>query len=258
MYQKQRKKFSLIELLVVLAIIAILASLLMPSLRRARATARGAECLNSIRSVSSGMQNFALDNDNMIIHSYGSTPNSDNWAVQDWAVQDWALGIDPYLGGQASLTLADARQFSSVSSEAFYACTSTSSASLNTSVFDIDYGVPSKAGAYEPSYTGQKYTYITKPSESLLLADTYNWSANYGSEARGRSSFRQGHNYDDITGMSADNFKHNKQSSTYSFMDGSARLISWLPEETFRELYLYDLYNSMQRTVKNPAVTYSE
>ena len=59
-----RRRFTLIEMLVVIAIISILASLLAPSLQKARHSALGTVCLNNMRSIAaaSGMYLTAHQN----------------------------------------------------------------------------------------------------------------------------------------------------------------------------------------------------
>jgi prepilin-type N-terminal cleavage/methylation domain-containing protein/prepilin-type processing-associated H-X9-DG protein len=58
-----KRSFTLIELLVVIAIIAILASLLLPSLRKARETAKAALCQSNLKQVGTVAMNYAGDND---------------------------------------------------------------------------------------------------------------------------------------------------------------------------------------------------
>ncbi len=54
-----RAGFTLVELLVVIAIIGTLIALLLPAVNAARATARSAQCMNSLKQVGTGMINYS-------------------------------------------------------------------------------------------------------------------------------------------------------------------------------------------------------
>lgn len=56
---KRRTAFTLLELLVVVAVIALLISILLPSLRRARASAMRAACLSNLKAIAGGGRVYA-------------------------------------------------------------------------------------------------------------------------------------------------------------------------------------------------------
>lgn len=60
------KKFTLIELLIVISVIAILAALLLPALSRARDRAHSIQCLSNLRQCGMGMVLYANDYDGTI------------------------------------------------------------------------------------------------------------------------------------------------------------------------------------------------
>jgi len=59
---RQRRAFTLVELLVVIGIIAILIALLLPALVRARAAAASAACSSNLRQLAVAALNYAQDN----------------------------------------------------------------------------------------------------------------------------------------------------------------------------------------------------
>ena len=70
-----RKRFTLIELLIVIAIIAILAALLMPALRSARETAKRTACINNQKSIGHYTYQYAVENRSDLSGLFGQWNN---------------------------------------------------------------------------------------------------------------------------------------------------------------------------------------
>lgn len=69
----RREKFTLIELLVVVAIIGILASLLLPSLSKAREKGKRAVCKSNLHQIGVAIHNYADSNNDKIPDNYGTS-----------------------------------------------------------------------------------------------------------------------------------------------------------------------------------------
>ena len=82
------KKFTLVELLVVIGIIAILAAMLMPALQKARESANRADCTNQLKQIGLAIMMYANDNRNMT-PVFGDDPAHDAEDLKTLGVYDY-------------------------------------------------------------------------------------------------------------------------------------------------------------------------
>ena len=88
------RKFTLIELLVVIAIIAILAAMLLPALNKARESAKGISCRNTVRQYSVAGITYSQD-----FRGYAPFDDGVPWMIRLWPYLGVTVPPNPYALG---------------------------------------------------------------------------------------------------------------------------------------------------------------
>jgi prepilin-type processing-associated H-X9-DG protein/prepilin-type N-terminal cleavage/methylation domain-containing protein len=147
--EKLRKRFTLVELLVVIAVVAILASLLFPALKNARAKAKEIACLSNLKQFNLANAGYVSDEDGWL--PYG---------VADYKLWDYLLM--PYLNYPQDSAEASSRNDFSV-----YHCPGGAPSNISSNYRSRGYSYNNNL-----TRTACKLSSIDMQGKKLLIADS--------------------------------------------------------------------------------------
>lgn len=178
------KRFTLIELLTVLAVIGILAALLLPSLNKARESAKRASCMNVLKQVGLGLSMYLHENRD--VFPYAAAKPSLNLN----SLPRIADVLDPYLNGKEAMKCpADvAAKFFLAEGSSYEYVSMLGGRRLNNSgrmhrrgpskmpiMYDYEnfHGPISAADIDWDNYNGEELPIMPKGSKNYLFADAH-------------------------------------------------------------------------------------
>jgi prepilin-type N-terminal cleavage/methylation domain-containing protein/prepilin-type processing-associated H-X9-DG protein len=176
-----QRGFTLIELLVVIAIIAILASILFPVFARARENARRSSCLSNLKQLGLGIAQYTQDYDEN--YPAGFQANS------DWVNRSWPVTIQPYVKSiQVFACPSDSMpgkvdqnwQGKAIS----YASNGVHGTNWDNAIggFPLQgpMGISGENGWLNGGRGGLNLSAVTRPTDSILVAEKNNADTVYG------------------------------------------------------------------------------
>ena len=204
-----RRNFTLVELLVVIAILGILCSLLLPSLRNAKAKAEIAVCLSNMSQINTAVLTYTTHND-------GSFPGD---GAISWNLR-WTELVDQYLGGDFEVGNHSKNEFRDYASEVWNNCPAADNSSRKSMY--TEYGTM-------PQMYNQKIHRVEDTSNASLVTEMRKF--------RSIIMFRSETEYNDDTGFNNGNIRH-VEGYNSSFVDGNSVYLKWIQYPKYKKRFL--------------------
>lgn len=203
------KKFTLIELLVVIAIIGILASILLPSLQKARAKAIQAVCMSNQKQIGTAFVMYADTNNGFFVPS--SIRDGNRWFSWQKRLHDMNLLRVP--GTTNSSYTSGTRNF-------VFWCPAEE---RHHTMGDIGLNRNLTENSHTLVFKTSRFAQVDKPSEIVMTADTFDndegaWHLNAAGFINQGTSLSNGTPYP--------NYKRHLGKGVSSFVDGHVKSLS--------------------------------
>ena len=215
------KKFTLVELLILIAIIAILLSILLPSLSKAREKAVTAVCLSNQKQIATAQYAYVAENDHYFTPS--SLANYYNHVSYDDLLSSY-LGVELSMDQKRGTLHKDSALAKQI--QTYFLCPNDKFETVEkwrNSFARRTYSFNAAGGGSKGlGFNGwsRKYMTVTYPSETVMLMEQHH---QYNILARGNHSYGVSlHKW--LLSMKTN--PHGKLKFTWALVDGSAKVMN--------------------------------